>query len=371
MQHRIIKSLAALALGAMLLTNPVKAQENNYTITMENLPIEMEDGAQVKLLNWQLQKGLDTVEVNDWQCTFRGHTDTAFMGWITDLYNIHLPVVVESGMEVTIDFTDVTASGNRTNEQLYRFVGPEKRLGQQLYEYADSDDSIAYRAVWDELSRLFYETSLQIYADNSDNLAGAHILGECYGRLLEFGRYYSDTLMEQRNRLDSLYNAAPPSVRNYRPLSENHQLSLAQRSMGKGQHFVDFEALDYATGKSTRLSKLIKGHVAVVDFWASWCYPCRQEITEYLKPLYKKYADQGLVIVGVGAFDYPENHLAGLYAMNLPYPHMLDTTYNGIAKLYGFSSLPQLFLIDRDGTVLGNFRGERLVLEVEKALKGE
>jgi NAD(P)H-flavin reductase len=102
MQHHIIKSLAVLALGAMLLTNPVKAQENNYTITMENLPIEMEDGAQVWLMSWQLQKGLDTVEVNDWQCTFRGHTDTAFMGWITDLYNIHLPVVVEPGMEVTV-----------------------------------------------------------------------------------------------------------------------------------------------------------------------------------------------------------------------------------------------------------------------------
>jgi thiol-disulfide isomerase/thioredoxin len=110
--------------------------------------------------------------------------------------------------------------------------------------------------------------------------------------------------------------------------------------------------------------------VAVVDFWASWCGPCRQEITDCLKPLYEQYADSGLVIVGVGVWDKMEDFERAVMDLSISYTQIIDTTKT-VPTLYGFNSIPQLFLIDRDGTLLGNYRGEELVREVEKALKKE
>lgn len=345
------------------------AQENNYSITVETLPLEMEDGTKVRLLNWQLYEVIDTAMVADWEVRFTGHTDTTFVGWITNLRSIYLPVMVEPGMDLTIDFRDFTVSGSNLNVQLYRFVGEEERLRSQMDEYAINEDLENYSIMRWKMAHLYDSTGWAIYADNSDNIVGAYILGKYYERFVTYGYYYSDTLMVQRNRLDSLYSVATPAVRGWRGLREWHEKSIAGRSMAQGRKYADFEAYDFTKWKTVRLSEYIGGHVAVLDFWASWCGPCRQEINEYLKPLYAKYAEKGLVVVSVGVWDDIDRHKQALFAMQLPYPHLLDTTSNSaVAKLYGFHAIPQVFLIDRDGTLLGNFRGEQLVGEVEKAL---
>lgn len=349
------------------------AQENNYSITVENLPLEMEDGTKVTLLNWQLYEDIDTAMVADWEVRFTGHTDTTFVGWITNSHSIYLPVVVEPGMDFTIDFSDFTVSGSHLNVQLYRFVGEEERLRSQMDEsWIGGDDTTgysSYKIAYRKMEHLYDSTGWTIHADNSDNIVGAYILGKYYERFVTYGYYYSDTLMAQRNRLDSLYNVATPAVRGWRGLREWHEKSIAARSMAQGRKYADFEAYDFTKWKTVRLSEYIDGHVAVLDFWASWCGPCRQEINEYLKPLYAKYAEKGLVVVSVGVWDEPDRHKWALFEMQLPYPHLLDTTSNNaVAKLYGFHAIPQVFLIDRDGMLLGNFRGEQLVSEVEKAL---
>ena len=121
------------------------------------------------------------------------------------------------------------------------------------------------------------------------------------------------------------------------------------------------------TQKMVQLSDLVSGHVAIVDFWASWCGPCRREITDYIKPLYERYADRGLVVVGVGVWDKIENFGKAISELGIPYPQIIDTTKT-VSTLYGFNSIPQVFLVNSDGIMIGNFRGNDLVNEVEKAL---
>ena len=346
-----------------------QAQERNFSVSVENLPLDIEDGTEVVLDNMQVWETIDSAKVSDWEVRFSGHTDTAFIGWITNAHDIYLPVVVEPNMELTIDYSDFSVTGSAINGQLYRFLSEDELMRIRANEFFENGDTVGFQEAADRRRKMYDSTGWDILTYNIDNLAGAYIMKQYYDRFVQNGYYYSDTLMVQRNRLDSLYDAAPPSVRNYRNLQEMREKSLAARAMTRGQKYHDFEAYDYTKWKSVKLSDYIGGHVALLDFWASWCGPCRQEINEYLKPLYEKYADKGLVVVSVGVFDDPDRHQHALMQMQLPYPHLLDTSANGtVSKLYGVRTIPQVFLIDRDGTLLGNFRGERLVAEVEKAL---
>lgn len=346
-----------------------QAQERNFSVSVENLPLDIEDGTEVVLDNMQVWETIDSAKVSDWEVRFSGHTDTAFIGWITNAHDIYLPVVVEPNMELTIDYSDFSVTGSAINGQLYRFLSEDELMRIRGNECFENGDTIGFQEAFARRKNLYDSTGWSMLTDNLDNLAGAYIMKQYYEHFVTYRYYYSDTLMAQRNRLDSLYDAASPSVRNYRELLEIREESFAARAMTKGQKYHDFEAYDYTKWKSVKLSDYIGGHVALLDFWASWCGPCRQEINEYLKPLYEKYADKGLVVVSVGVFDDPDRHQHALMQMQLPYPHLLDTSANGtVSKLYGVRTIPQVFLIDRDGTLLGNFRGERLVAEVEKAL---
>ena len=81
-----------------------------------------------------------------------------------------------------------------------------------------------------------------------------------------------------------------------------------------------------------------------------------------------KYADSGLVVVGVDIWDNIENHDEAVKEMGITYPQLIDTDRNNSSLLYGIPAVPRVFLIDRNGIMLGYFRGEELINAVEKAL---
>ena len=208
----------------------------------------------------------------------------------------------------------------------------------------------------------------QILDDNAGNVVGAYMMSNIMGLMVERGDYYHDAINSMCRRADSIYATASPVVRNYLSVRKAYERGKHQKSVAKGNRFVDFNGIDRATHETVSLSQLIAGHVAIVDFWASWCGPCRQEIKQYLKPLYEKYADSGLVIVGVGVWDSEDEFDDAIKKVDITYTQIIDLA-KASPTLYGFTSIPQVFLIDSDGTMLGNFRGEGLVREVEKALQ--
>jgi cytochrome c biogenesis protein CcmG, thiol:disulfide interchange protein DsbE len=106
--------------------------------------------------------------------------------------------------------------------------------------------------------------------------------------------------------------------------------------------------LELLDGGTLNLSDL-RGKVVLVDFWASWCPPCRQE-AQTLTQVYQEYADQPVEFVGVDIWDRRENALAYINEYNVPYPNGIDER-GTILIDYGVTGIPEKFIIDQNGVL--------------------
>jgi len=102
------------------------------------------------------------------------------------------------------------------------------------------------------------------------------------------------------------------------------------------------------SGENIKLSEL-RGEVVMVNFWASWCAPCRQEMP-LLEELYGRYADLGFTLLGVNVEEDSSAALDLLKEIPVTFPILLDTR-NDVSKLYNVIAMPSTVILDRDGKV--------------------
>jgi peroxiredoxin len=121
----------------------------------------------------------------------------------------------------------------------------------------------------------------------------------------------------------------------------------AANSSLSGQSAPDF-ALKAMDGANLRLSEFL-GDVVMLNFWASWCGSCRQQMPE-LERLYDTYRSAGFVLIGVNVDDESERAVEFVRALKVNYPILLDPR-KSVAPLYRLEELPMSVLIDRAGVV--------------------
>ncbi|MFN8436466.1 MAG: TlpA disulfide reductase family protein [Cytophagales bacterium] len=144
---------------------------------------------------------------------------------------------------------------------------------------------------------------------------------------------------------------------------------LPKRDLGIGDEAPDLE-FSTPEGKLLKLSSL-KGQVVLLDFWASWCGPCRMENPNVVR-VYNKYKDKGFTVLGV-SLDQDKNKWVGAIAADgLNWNHISDLKGWGsdAAKIYGVRSIPQTYLLDSNGKILAkNLRGEMLEQKLQEIFK--
>ena len=135
-----------------------------------------------------------------------------------------------------------------------------------------------------------------------------------------------------------------------------------------GAKFPDFNETDVA-GKPLSIAS-DKGRVVLIDFWATWCGPCRAELPNVLAT-YRKYHDQGFEIIGI-SLDQDQAKLTNFTkSMFMTWPQFFDGKgwQNKLALKYGIESIPATFLLDGEGKIIGkDLFGEALPAAVARAL---
>lgn len=173
------------------------------------------------------------------------------------------------------------------------------------------------------------------------------------------------------DKVEPLYNKLPAATRQWPSALALKNLVDISKKTGIGKMAMDFTQNDTA-GKALSLSSF-RGKYVLVDFWASWCGPCRAENPNVVKA-FNKYKGKNFTILGV-SLDRPtgkEKWLAAIHDDGLAWNQVSDLKYwdNEVAKQYGIRSIPANFLLDPNGKIIAkNLSGEELDQKLAEVLK--
>ncbi|MEO6583599.1 MAG: TlpA disulfide reductase family protein [Ferruginibacter sp.] len=180
-------------------------------------------------------------------------------------------------------------------------------------------------------------------------------------------RYYQ--LSADADQLEQMFLAMSPALQST-PLGQYSQQQITEAKRNPvGKPLADFSQADTA-GNALTLSSL-KGKYVLIDFWASWCGPCRQENPNVVDA-FQKYKGKNFTILGVSLDKTRKAWIDAIAMDQLTWPHVSDLQgwQNAVAQQYQIFSIPQNFLIDPMGIIVAkNLRGPALHQKLASLLK--
>lgn len=265
----------------------------------------------------------------------------------------------------TLENYDITTDGkaqndlNGYNEKLKPVTEQMSEMVAVLRKGPDPENPEAFESLREAYFKLY---------DQQEELDSAYIAENpsSYATVLALrATYYNfdaQQLEAQLTRLDD-------------PLKQMEEYKLMEGKLERmkavdiGQHYTDF-GLETPKGEILKISDVHNGNVLLIDFWASWCGPCRQANPEVVK-IYNQYHDDGFEIMGVSLDRDSADWVKAIADDQLTWSHISDLKYwnSEGAELYGVSSIPHTVLIDRDGIISAkNLHGDKLREAIESLL---
>ena len=357
---RIIVSFFALVAMVM----PCMSQHLNYSVS----GTYTDEGKMVYLIDYLTDNAIDSMVVADGKFSFSGSAAKDALltvkvenwKWMTDFFNDGTPVV--------INVNDSTLTGSPQNERLTKLEIEQDLLMKAFREKTSNmkrEELLQHQEeIMDEMNAVIAEQlafANKVFKEERNSLIPVAFAGYYF---VENGVEAYDELVKEQVAF-----ASHPYLKKMRDeVAEAMMPKDSPKTAFIGQQFTDMEMPD-PDGKMHKVSELVgEGKWVLVDFWASWCGPCRAEMPNVLEA-YNKYHAKGFEVIGISFDEKREAWVKAIGQINMPWMQLSDLKgwKCAAASAYKIDAIPDNILIDPQGKIIARaLRGKALHSSLQK-----